>query len=165
MFMDFRKFKFMCLQAYCLEELLIAEKSAYQEECLAEEDRSYCDEVLKTICDRIKEAGNTFENVKQLAKRFTPLAMYHNTINKTVEKHFKEGDKYIPAFLSLSILQEYTLRGHKMFADIDFNNVLVKYEHENNYVKKHYKCALDVVETLEKTEAVKKVRKQNKRKR
>lgn len=165
MFMDMRNFKFMCLQAYCLRELEEAKEAEIQMECLDEKDRKPSDDVLFEICDRIKKAGNTVDNIKQLSLRFSPLASYYNLINKTVERHFHAGDHYIPAFLILSILQEYTLRGHKLFEDIEFTKVIDFYFKKENNPKKHLKCAMDVVDSIEKIKAIKKVKKQSKRKR
>lgn len=159
MFMDMRKFKFMCLQAYCANELILAKESEVQIECLEEKDRTPSDDALQTILDRIIAEGNTVENVKQLAGRFSPIADYYNIIVNTVGKHFNVGDKYIPSFLILSMLQEYTLRGHKAFADIDFTHILAFYEKKGNEVARHYRCAADVVDKLESLKAVKKRRK------
>lgn len=163
MFMDMRNFKFKALQAYCLNELVLAEKAEYQSECLEEQDRDKSDEVLRGIALKIRENGNTVENIEKLAASFAPIATYYNIIIKTVGRHFTVGEKYIPAFLILSILQEYTLRGHKGFDDVDFIETLSMYEKPDNDVRKHYECAFDIVTQLEKIKGIRKAIKNKKK--
>lgn len=57
---------------------------------------------------------------------------------------------WIPSFLALNILCEYKIRGHKGFEDIDFFDVLSEYEVTltSDIKIKHFKCAVDVIETI-----------------
>lgn len=140
--------KFRCLQAWCLTEFEDAEKR--KGETVIEDGESVIDQ-LKDIVSRIKSKGNTHEILSHLALKDRRIKKYYNSISKNVSKYFSLNDAWIPGMIVLSVLQEYTLRGHKDFIDIDFTKLLSQFDRlDKETKKKHYECAFDIVETISK---------------
>lgn len=140
--------KFRCLQAWCLAELNDAEKR--KGETVIEDGEGVIDQ-LKNIVSRIKNKGNTHEILSHLALKDKRIKKYYNSIAKNVNRYFSLNDHWIPSMIVLSVLQEYTLRGHKDFNDIDFTKLLSQFDViDKETKKKHYECAFDIVETISK---------------
>lgn len=152
--LDHRTIKFHCLQAYILVQLDLLEEAKKQgrgKDCINKDniEKEIVIEACEKVAKRIKANGNTYETLDLMQTRLSYVQTYYDCIGKTIKKHFEVGDAWIPSLLALSMLQEYTLRGHKGFEDLDFNNLLSGFEGvEDNNVSKHFKCAFDVVETL-----------------
>ena len=166
--LDHRTIKFQCLQAYCLTQLEYAEKSTKDgkgRKCI-NTDHVSIDEIAdacEAIAKEIKSNGNTHNSLSILGARLSYVKPYYDCIGQTVKKHFEKGDPWIPALLVLSVLQEYTLRGHKGFEAFNFTDLLSGFEGvEENNTAQHYKCAFDVVERLANIKISKKKSKKRK---
>lgn len=168
--LDHRTIKFHCLQAYILVQLEGAEKNTAEGKgkmCINEKYVNV-DDVANgcgEIAQKIKANGNTYEALGLLASRLSCASDYYNCIGHTIKKHFKVGEPWIPSLLGLTLLQEYTLRGHKGFENIDFSYLLSGFDGvEGNNIKTHYECALDVLDTLIKMKPKKKKSSKKKKK-
>lgn len=140
--------KFRCLQAWCLSEL---EEAEYSKGQTVVEDGTRLRGSLNEIINKIKRDGNTHAILSHLALKDKRIGKYYNIIGKIVSKHFKLNDEWIPAMIVLSVLQEYTLRGHKCFEDVNFTDLLDMFNHlDKETKKKHYDCAFEIVETVSK---------------
>jgi hypothetical protein len=147
--------KWRCLQAWCLTELQTAEEEAAKgkgEKVFSLEIEAKIKEVLERIASEIKANGNTKHILKILDQRNPRIGFYYNEIHKVVNKHFKINEEWITSFFVLNVLSEYKLRGHKGFENIEFFEVIADFEKtvESELELKHFKCAVDVIETMDK---------------
>jgi hypothetical protein len=147
--------KWRCLQAWCLAELQNAEdesKKGKGQKVFNEELEKEIKEVILQVAEEIKKQGNTKHILQIFDKRNPRIGFYYNEIHKVVNKHFKINEQWITSFFVLNVLSEYKLRGHKGFENIEFFEVIADFEKtvESELKLKHFKCAVDVIETMDK---------------
>lgn len=117
-------------------------------------------EKLIVISDRIEKMGYTYKACTELLQSMPQLKTYYNTVSGAVRKFFVAGDGWIPSLIALSALQEFSLKGHTEFEDIDFTSLIECFEKDDRADSSlHLKCAISIVEKLEK------VKHKNKKKR
>ncbi len=148
--LDGREIKKMCIYAYVhflLKEAEDQVKEGKGEQCI--EQSGNARDIALEIFDTIEQMNYTYDRLEKLAPTIRTVAPTYNTITKVVRKNFKAGDPYIPHFLSLCLLQEMKLRGHKEFEHIDLLEVMGWYEidkrSDTNY---HHKCAIEILQKI-----------------
>lgn len=161
---DKKKIKYRCVKAFLDAQMEVVENQTLEEDdikLVVVEDRKAVEDKMKIIRNIFKETGCTFEIVKTLAASCPYHSHYYNQIGKIVNKHFSVGDEYIPAFLTLEVLSIYKMQGYKDFEDIDILEIQAEFEafkrgdeeetkEHRALIAKHFKCASDIVNHLNK---------------
>lgn len=154
-FSSVNNMKYSCVKAYLHRQLVEAEKNIDSSE-ITTVNTEYVKNKLLEIIDRFKKTKCTFENIKFLSNKFPIYNVYYIQIGKIVGSHFKVNGAYIPSFLALEVLSQYKQKGYKDFEDFDFIDLQSNYEtylaNDKDFrqlLKKHYKCAFDIVNNLD----------------
>lgn len=152
---DIRSIKYRCVKAYLNQQLLSAEEIEANLTETIVEDAKDMKAKMRTISDRFVESGSSYEHIERAAASCPYHYNYYNQIGKIVNKHFKAGDEYIPAFLTLETLSIYKQQGYKDFEDFDILALQAEFEKFNKddrehraLINKHYKCADELVKYM-----------------
>jgi hypothetical protein len=146
-------YKYRCLQAYCLYLFEVndtAEDKYFVREVGSDTEfqKEECDKIKKIIRDN----NNTYETMETLSTYNSKIITFYNSLSDVVEKYFADRNStYVPVMLAVSCLNEFNILYHG-FKDIRFNDVLTSLEKDmtREEIKIHYKCAIEMVETLRK---------------
>lgn len=148
---------------YTLNEAKEMDEQNKGQVCVNEHDEVR--ENLIVISDRIEQMDYTYDACVKLVNTVPQLKTYYNTVSGSVRKFFKAGDGWIPSLIALSALQEFTLKGYKEFEDIDFTTLISYFEKDERADSNlHLKCAIAIVENLDKVKHKNKRKKNAKRK-
>lgn len=163
---DLRRVKFECIQAYFHFQLLEAQKMTDEGNgriCTTETAHDDLRALLKDIVATIEKNGNTYEDMKVKSKFAPFIGAYYNVTGEVVKKHFKAGAGWIPSFLTLEVLRQFAEKGYKDFEHVDFMSAMALYEdndfRKSNNLITHYKCAEEIVKTIDEKKVFKKKRK------
>jgi len=168
---DATALKFRCVQAYLHQALIKAEEDEQKGMgIVCVRNSPLVKENLKKICTIIEQEKNTFEDIEKASKSCLFFIPYYNSISKIVKKHFTEKSSWVPGFLALETLRLFTSIGYKTFEEIDFLSLQAEYHYADKDIVKqsslriHYKCAEDIIVSINKVKAIRKTKRPCKRK-
>ena len=150
---DIRFLKYRFVQAYFHLQLLEAQRMTDEgkgKECATNTDM--IGDVIGKIVQKIEDNKNTYEDITNIVKFNPPMREYYNIIGATVKKHFKEGQGWIPSFLTIEVLRLFDEKGYMDFKEIDFLKLQEYYQkhksRKESNLPLHYKCAEDIYNSI-----------------
>lgn len=151
MLLDNRKLKFMCVCAYMHNEILTLEEieRTGKGERVIEDGNKLVENTILSIKSIIEKENYTYETIKTLNEKLPQVKFYYDSISSTIKKYVKNGEPWIPSIVILSVLQEFTFRGYKIFEFIPFIEAIDSFIIERNLKASPYlKIAGDIYETM-----------------
>lgn len=153
---NIKSIKYRCVKAYLNQQLLSVEEAEEGTVQTIVNDPVSMREKMRAISKRIVESGCSFENIEKAAKVSPYYYNYYNQIGKIVNKYFKAGEEYIPAFLVLETLSIYKRHGYDDFDDFCILSLQAEFERfrkddkeHRALINKHFECARHLVRHLD----------------